>query len=204
MSSDKRDLIVVDTETTGLDVDKHWVLEVAAVNVRTGEELYFVPALPVGALDEAEGKALKLNGYFSRDVYAHRLSIETAWPYWLKLWDWLDGNTLGGSNPSFDAAMLNRSMQWCHNGIPTGYNKPEVPPFRPSPWHHRLADLSAYAAGGLGIEPTALPGLNVVCRSLQVENEAEHSALADARATAQCFAKLIARAQDRDAKAVTS
>lgn len=115
-----RELIVVDCETTGLDVESHWVLEVAAVNVRTGEELYFVPALPAGALDEADGKALKLNGYFARDVFAHRLDIASANAYWQQLWDWLDGNTLAGSNPAFDAAMLNRSAKWSHDYGPGG------------------------------------------------------------------------------------
>lgn len=195
--SDTRDLIVVDVETTGLDVNKHWVLEVAAVNARTGEELYFVPSLPVGALDEADGKALKINGYFSRDVYAHRLDSEASWKYWGQLWDWLDGNTLGGSNPTFDAAMLDRSMQWCFESLPRGYGKDEVSELRQSPWHHRLADLSAYAAGALHIPPTALPGLESVCRLLHVKNDAPHSALDDARATAECFRLLIAKAEDR-------
>jgi DNA polymerase III epsilon subunit-like protein len=181
--SDKRDLIVVDTETTGLDPEEHWVLEVAAINVTTGEELYFVPALPVGALDKADGKALKINGYFERGVYAHRIDVVSSEKYWDQLWDWLDGNTLAGSNPTFDAAMMNRSQHW---------NAPTVKTRQPSPWHHRLADLSAYAAGALGIPPTSLPGLDVVCRSLKVESEGAHSALGDARATAECFRRLIA------------
>lgn len=200
--SDKRDLIVVDTETTGLNPEKHWVVEVAAVNVTTGEELYFVPALPSGALDEADGKALKINGYFSRDVYAHRLDVASARGYWGQLWDMLDGNTLAGSNPTFDAAMLNRAALW--STVPTGYKtSTTADDFRPSPWHHRLADLSAYAAGALNIDPTALPGLEVVCRSLHVENEVQHSALSDARATAECFRKLIDRHRTGQEKAVT-
>jgi DNA polymerase-3 subunit epsilon len=194
--SDKRALIVVDVETTGLDVTEHWALEVAAVNVTTGDELYFVPALPSGALDEADGKALKLNGYFSRDVFAHRLDVKAANKYWRQLWDWLDGNTLAGSNPTFDAAMLNRAAQW--STMPEGsssmrYGEKVEEQLALSPWHHRLADLSAYAAGALGIEPTAMPGLDVVCRSLHVENLTPHSAMGDARATAECFRKLIDR-----------
>lgn len=193
-----RDLIVVDTETTGLNVEKHWVLEVAAINVATGEELYFVPALPQGALDEADGKALKLNGYFARDVFAHRLSTEGAEKHWRQLWDWLAGNTLAGSNPTFDAAMLNKAAQW--STMPSGSSSygrtPEQEQLALSPWHHRLADLSAYAAGALHISPTTMPGLDVVCQSLHVENLTPHSAMGDARATAQCFRTLIDRAND--------
>lgn len=197
--TDQRDLIVVDTETTGLDPEKHWVIEVAAVNVTTGEELYFVPALPQGALDEADGKALKINGYFSRDVYAHRLDTAAANKYWRQLWDMLAGNTLAGSNPTFDAAMLNRAALWSTIPKTSGYSTSnDDEQLTPSPWHHRLADLSAYTAGALHIEPTALPGLEVVCRSLHVKNEVQHSALSDARATAECFRALISRAQDRN------
>lgn len=196
--SDKRDLIVVDCETTGLDVEKHWVLEVAAVNVSTGDELYFVPALPQGALDEADGKALKINGYFERDVYAHRLDTEAANKYWRLLWEWLDGNTLAGSNPTFDAAMLNRSAAWSTytTGTPR-YGETQLEPLKPSPWHHRLADLSAYAAGALHIPPTELPGLEAVCDALHITNDMPHAALADAQVTAECFRQLAAKADDR-------
>lgn len=193
----ERALIVVDVETTGLDTNKHWVLEVAAVNVLTGEELYFVPALPVGALDEADGKAMKINGYFEREVFQHRLDAASSVGYWDRLWDWLSGNTLAGSNPSFDAAMLNRHHSW-------NTQTARTPGHPPSPWHHRLADLSAFAAGALGIRPTALPGLDVVCRSLHVENTDPHSALGDARATADCFRKLAERLADRNSEAVSA
>lgn len=201
MSSDKRDLIVVDTETTGLDVDRHWVLEVAAINVTTGEELYFVPALPSGALDSADGKALKINGYFERGVYAYRMDAEKTEKYWRQLWAMLKGNTLAGSNPTFDAAMMNRSALWFAPAAKPAYSSAALPepPLNPSPWHHRLADLSAYAAGALGIYPTELPGLDVVARSLHVEIDGAHSALGDARATAACFKALIETASQKDA-----
>lgn len=183
-----RELIVVDVETTGLDPVRHHVLEVAAINVTTGDELYFVPALPVGALDDADGKALKINGYFSRDVYAHRLDTATSEGYWDQLWDWLDGNTLAGSNPTFDAAMINNAQHWNASGRTTR---------RQSPWHHRLADLSAYAGAALHLAPNQLAGLAQVCEALNVENGCEHSALGDARATAECFQVLKGRYTDR-------
>lgn len=180
--TDKRQLIVVDTETTGLDVERHHVLEVAAINVTTGDELYFVPALPAGALDDADGKALKINGYFARDVYAHRLDTTSTENYWYQLWDWLAGNTLAGSNPTFDGAMLNRAQHWNAGGRTER---------RYSPWHHRLADLAAYAAGALHLAPNELVGLHDICQRLDVVNvEGEHTALGDARATAECFRKL--------------
>jgi len=83
----------------------------------------------------------------------------------------LAGNTLGGSNPRFDAAVLSRFIG-------------EV-------WHHRLADLSAYAAGRLDVALTEMPGLAAVCKQLDIVNGEEHSAYYDAIATVQCFKKLI-------------
>lgn len=181
--SDKRDLIVVDTETTGLNEEFHWPIEIAAINVATGEYLYFVPDLPSHALDHAEGMALKINRYFERGVFKKRLSRPDTINYYNELWDMLRGNTLAGSNPKFDASMLIRGyVETVH-----GDSAP--------PWHHRLADLSAYAAGALGLQPTELPGLNVVCDVLGVENEDAHSALGDARATAECFRRLAEKAE---------
>lgn len=172
-----RQLIVVDTETTGLDTAQHWPLEVAAINVATGEEFYFVPVLPGDALNQADGKAMQINRYFERGVYADRLSLAGTENAWLQLWDMLAGNTLGGSNPAFDAAMLNRGVQY-HGA--------------PSPWHHRLADLAAFAAPAMHLPPNELPGLDKVCQYLEVENEGDHTALGDARATAECFKRLTA------------
>lgn len=189
--SEKRDLIVVDTETTGLDPELHWVLEVAAINVTTGEEMYFAPFLPEGALDNAEGKAMKVNRYFERGVYEHRLDWETSATYWRKLWDWLKGNTLAGANPAFDAAMLNRSAIW---GTGRFHKSEGVPP---SPWHHRLADLEAYSAAALHLPPTELSSLSGICKALDVEIVDAHSALGDARATAECFRRLTQRYTDQ-------
>lgn len=182
----KRQLIVVDTETTGLIPGRHWPIEVAAVNVVTGEELHFVPALPEGALDHASGEALAINRYFERRLFAQRLAWNGTESRWDDLWEMLAGNTLGGSNPTFDADMIVRGYTSAiHGGFPSGT--------RPTPkpvWHHRLADLAAYAAGAFRLPPTELVGLGAVCERLGIQNEGEHTALGDARATAECFRKL--------------
>lgn len=180
--TDKRHLIVVDVETTGLDVNNDWPLEVAAINVTTGQELYFVPDLPQGALDNANGKALQINRYFERGVYARRLSKTDSDNRWRELWEMLAGNTLAGSNPTFDAAMLNRGYCWSNKTFGGE-----------SPWHHRLADLAAYAAPALHLAPNQLAGLADVCKKLGVELIDPHCAMADAQATAECFRILTDR-----------
>ena len=70
--------------------------------------------------------------------------------------------------------------------------KATAPNFAPALWHHRLADLAAYAAGALGIPPNELVGLGDICTRLDVDPGVAHSALDDAKATAECFRRLTA------------
>ncbi|PKQ59767.1 hypothetical protein B5566_02685 [Mycobacterium sp. MHSD3] len=171
-----RQLIVVDLETTGLDPQAHVPIEVAAINVATGEALTFVPYLEAMDLGHADGEALRINRYFERGVYKLMLNPTSTNEKWIALRNMLDGNTLGGANPRFDAAMLMRAMG--HAGK--------------EPWHHRLADISAYVAGARGRTPEELPGLAECCELLGVINHDPHSALGDAEATVACFHKAAA------------
>jgi DNA polymerase-3 subunit epsilon len=171
---DKRSLIVVDIETTGLDTQFHVPIEVAAINMDTDEILHFVPYLEPVHLGNASPDALRINRYFERGVYKNMLSPGDTNTWYGRLWKMLDGNTFAGSNPRFDAQMLTHTHQ-----------AGEV-------WHHRLADVSAYVAGALGLYPAELPGLADCCERLGVVNEGEHSALGDAKATVECFRKAAA------------
>ncbi|NKT99797.1 3'-5' exonuclease [Rhodococcus hoagii] len=170
-----RDLIVVDIETTSLDTEEAVVLEVAAINTTTGVELHFVPALPSGWLTKADPVSLSVNRYFERRLFDEELAEDQTLAYYATLVEMLQSNTFGGSNPRFDAAILARVLD--------GYGYATA-------WHHRLADLAAYTAGSIWLEPTDLPGLDRCCGLLGVVNEAPHSALGDARATAKCFERL--------------
>lgn len=167
-----RQLVVVDLETTGLS-KYAFPLEVAAINVDTGEELQFVPYVTDSVLGGADPKALQINRYYERGVWAEMLDADATKEKWDVLLNMLDGNTLGGSNPRFDAMIMAR--------------------FIGEPWHHRLADLSAYAAGCLDLSLNALPGLADVCKRLDITNHEEHSAYYDAQATAECFKALMRR-----------
>lgn len=173
-----RQLIVVDIETTGL-MGHHAILEVAAVYVETGVEMYFVPEVLPEKLGEADGDAMRINRYYERGVYRHMLTDRETQQNYRDLAEFLKGQTFGGSNPRFDADFIGREMANRLN-------------LSPEPWHHRLADLSAYAAGALGIPPNELAGLGDICQRLSVDPGIAHSALDDARATAECFRKLIA------------
>lgn len=171
----KRHLIVVDVESTGLDPKVHVPIEIAAINVDTGEVLSFVPYLSPNMLVLADPDALRINRYFERGVYKKALDEQGTANMYLGPWEFLRGNTLAGANPRFDAAMLVSG----HDRFTTA--KVE------EPWHHRLPDVSSYVAGALGIYAAELPGLADCCERLGGVNDVEHSALGDAKAAAECF-----------------
>ena len=168
-------MVVVDLESTGLDTARHVPLEVAALNVSTGERLVFVPFVPMHSIAEAEPEALAVNRYFERRLFVEMLDPERTEDAYRALGEMLLGNTFAGANPAYDSAMLLPYL------AAVGYSQP---------WHHRLADISAFAAAALHIPPTELPGLSSVCEKLGVVNSDPHSALGDVLATASCFAEI--------------
>lgn len=172
-----RDLIVVDLETTGLNPTIHKILEVAAINTATAEIIHFVPAISAEALGMADGYAMQINRYYERGAWKHALTEGATYEQYGRLGEMLTGNTFAGCNPRFDADFLAQMLN---------------SEFQPEPWHHRLADLSAYAAGALGIPPNELVGLGDICARLGVDPGVAHSALCDAKATAECFRRLTA------------
>jgi DNA polymerase III epsilon subunit-like protein len=172
----KREIIVVDVETTGFDPDRHETVEVAWWNLDTGERSHFVPVHDVPtALAGANIRSLQINRYIDRLAEAEQ---DTEYVELNRLWDQLNGNTLAGSNPRFDAGFLATMFQK-GNRLTT------------EPWHYRLWDLAPYAAGVLGLD--YLPGLDDVCKELGV-NRPDHSAEGDVTATGTCFTQLMGKA----------
>lgn len=169
-------LIVVDVETSGLDPITHDVLEVAAINLFTGDELRFVPTptrpdWPANAAPEA----LQVNRYYERGVYKDQVDTETTGKRWKTLADMLDGNILAGANPWFDAAFVDTALH--HWGIE---------PTR----RYQLRDLATYASGILRLDPSAPTSSATVFDKLGIINREPHSAYGDATATAAAFAAL--------------
>ncbi|GKT31740.1 hypothetical protein ADUPG1_002095, partial [Aduncisulcus paluster] len=142
-----RNLIVVDLETTGLG-PQCAPIEVAAINVDTGQVLQFVPHVDLSKVS-IEPQAFAINRYFDRGVYQKMLSPAETASMWCKVSAMLRDNTFAGSNPAFDARLVAGELT-----------------VQPT-WHHRLADLAAYAAPALGRDPSELPGLADVLAALK-------------------------------------
>lgn len=194
-----RQIIVVDVETTGLDPTRHSTIEVSYWNLSNDERDTFIPPHDVSTvLGRADVEALRVNRYIDRiagepqDTDYVDLSILHS-----QFTDWdeddvsEDGqaaethHVLAGSNPAFDAAFLAVLFGNLHDGTA-----------EPRPWHHRMLDLSAYAAGVLGLDVAELPGLRAVCELLGVE-PGDHTAEGDVTATGRCFRALFEKAGKR-------
>lgn len=179
------ELWVVDVETTGLDRNQHVPVEVAAISLKTGREIHFVPFITGEALDNAEPEAIRINRYYERALHKQQLDAIATLNCYQDLFELLDGRTLGGANPRFDADMLMAGYEHILAGE-TSVRKAE-------PWRYRLSDLSAYTAGLFQLDPAEPPGLAKCCELLGVTNTAEHTALGDARATRDCFRRAYER-----------
>ena len=180
-----RDVIVVDVETNGLDINRHQVVEVAWWNLGTSERGQFIPPHNVSdVLAQADIDALRINRYIDRIAGAEQDRIGEAA---FELGEALHGNTIAGANPAFDTRFLTKMF--------SGYQDREL--CGAPRWHHRLLDVSAYTAGVLGLPPTELPGLSAVCELLGVTNPAPHTAEGDVTATGNCFLRLFDRAGNR-------
>ncbi len=177
-----RQIVVVDVETNGLNPDRHIVVEVGWWNLMTEECGTFVPPHAWrDAVTGADLDALRVNRYLDRLAGDER---DTTGKAANELWHQLDGNTLAGANPAFDAAFLRNMFAEAYDLDDHGFDGPPQ-------WHHRLLDLSAYAAGVLNIPVTELPGLSTVCARLGIDHPRAHTADGDVYATVRCFQELF-------------
>lgn len=155
--------VYLDTETTGLDPDRHEVWEIAYA-IDDGPVLSaFVPH----SLATADREALELNGYWRRHVgrVDDRADLHARLA--------LDGATLVGANPAFDAAFLR--ARW---GV--------------TPWKYRLLDVEAYAMGALGFdEPRGLAAIREALVELGRDiPEPDHTAGGDVATVRACHLAL--------------
>lgn len=178
-------LIFVDTETTGLDVRKHHIWEVAVIVREPGLDDVELLWQVRPDLTEAEPKALEIGRYEERFVVPDgweaacvldgKATFRLTLPEFLTdLQDELRDGVLIGSNPAFDDRFLTALMQ--DHGMRT-------------PWHYRPDDVVAMAAGWLYAHGETA-ALGRPWKSYEISEavgvprptaEAGHTALGDAR-----------------------
>ncbi|MFW0790090.1 exonuclease domain-containing protein [Gordonia sp. CPCC 205333] len=191
--------VALDLETTNLDPQLAFPVEIAAVtydpdpNTTPGERsdpygftTDFVPAHDASIIHDAEPDALAVNRYYERQLYSVKSTpAETAREI-DRLIDQLDGATLVGANPAYDATVLWRYLidAWAPGA-------PAPAPTAP-PWHFRLYDVEVATRVALDLDYT--PGL-ARCRELLGlgPHGGAHTAIGDAWATLDVFHELEQR-----------
>lgn len=169
-------LVFLDTETTGLELH-HDIWEIAFA-IGDGEiESHILPH----SLKNADPVALELNGYWDRfpdGARAKDVGID------LELRQMLEGATIVGANPGFDAIRL--QLRW-----------------QAQPWHHRMIDISSMAVAVFGFMqktitgpdgnemsislPPGLIDVAVECRRFGEVPEPDHTAAGDVATLRACY-----------------
>lgn len=129
----KGDLVFIDIETTGLDWNKHSAIEIAWMAGDMEQPEVIFPYRYTGKGDQqpvwqqADPEAMEINDFFNR--YPNGVKDSDISDL-IRFLDVIEDSTLVGANVRFDARFIEKAY---------GFN--------PEPWHHRLFDLQAYAAG---------------------------------------------------------
>jgi hypothetical protein len=159
-------LVFLDTETTGLTLE-HDVWEIALAEGDGEVLVYQVPH----SLRNADPKALELNGYRARiNNLASQLSVQND----LLIASQLQGKTIVGANPSFDAYRLER--RWGR-----------------APWHYRLIDVESMAVPIFNLnKPFGLKGLveELTARGFEIP-ENDHTAAGDVKTVRAVYKALM-------------
>lgn len=140
--------LYLDTETTGLNPFLHEIWEIGWAFDDRPVESAVVPH----SLVTADPAALQMNRYYEQ---VHGRPVDTEVDLALK--QLLDGVTLVGANPAFDASFL--YARW---GI--------------APWKYRLLDIEVYAMPALGLDEPR--GLAFLAEQLEVVSP-DHTAAGD-------------------------
>lgn len=162
-------LIYLDTETTGLDPTRHEVWEIAFARQSGPVQSEVVSHVGISA----DPKALEIGGYHARAGYSYALPRSAHFEN--DVFQALQGNTLVGANPAFDAAFL--KARWGS-----------------APWKYRLLDIEAYAMGALGYDVPH--GLKGIAEDLRNDHGADiphpdHTASGDVATLRACHLALV-------------
>lgn len=170
--------LYLDTESTGLDVTRHFTWEIAYAI----DDEPVLAAVVTHSLVSADDKALEIGNYWERMHREPFSAYEGA--IWegemLRRLEGFDGTLyLVGANPAFDQEFL--KARW---GV--------------TPWHHRMIDVETYAMGcisplttdGISV-PQGLLGVCALLRDLGWEIPTpDHTAGGDVEATRAAFKAL--------------
>lgn len=173
----ERPLIFLDLETTGLSPQKHEILEIGAIKVKSEAPFDILEELEIKVkpehLETADPEGLKVAGY-SEEGWQGALSIKEALE---KLDQFGKDGVLVGYNVTFDWAFLDKAY--------TSLG-------RIDPFHYHRLDILSMAYFKLAFKTLKDKfSLGTVCQKLAIQREFQHRALYDAKATYLVFKQLF-------------
>lgn len=179
----KNNLAFIDTESTGLDFDKHELIELGGIvvsqdwtndshpNFEIVEEFNF--KIKPERIEDADPVALKVNRYDPKDwVFAYTL-FEA-----MKLF----------SEKTKDTIMVAHNLAFDFGFIQKAFSKTGI---ENTMHYHKLDTISIAYAKLRGNKSIDRFSLRALCEYFSIENKNAHSALSDARATFELYKKLL-------------
>lgn len=179
-------MIIIDTETGGLDPRRHALVEVGALHVETGAEFHRI-VKPYPSY-EMEPEALRKNGYTPEilmEIGTEEAEVVVDFAKWMlshPVQDW------AGSNPGFDRDFIHAAME--RHGM--AYRLPRRPVgVENLAW---MADQMGVIVLPVGKDGRKSAGLDSVLKALGMEDRGDnpHDALGDCRLTRDVLQKLLA------------
>jgi DNA polymerase III epsilon subunit-like protein len=180
----RHNLAFIDTETTGLNADKHEIIQIGCVVVSqtwdNGRPSQFEVLEEIELkikpenLKDADPVALRVNGYNEADwIFAH--DLKTAMGVLAKA---TADSIMVSHNITFDYAFLEKAFR--KTGIENRMH------------FHKLDTISLAFAKLHAKEDVERFSLQFLCDYFGIENKKAHTALSDARATFELYKKLMA------------
>lgn len=154
-------LAFVDTETTGLDPERHEIWEVGLI-VHDQEHHWWLPV----DLGRADGRALAIGQFHDRYPDTNVTGFAPLHAFAAEFAELTRGRHLVGAVVSFDEERLRKLLR-ANRACPE--------------WHYHLVDVEALVAGKLGIAPPWDSNALSAKAGVDPEQFDRHTALGDAR-----------------------
>lgn len=178
----KHKLAFIDIESTGLNVDRHEIIQIGIVLVSqnwTGNRPEFEVLEEIELkvkperIEDAEQAALRVNGYDPSEwVFAYTL------PEAMKIFsEKTEGAIMVGHNIAFDFGFIDKAFR--------------ITGFTNKMHYHKLDTVSMAFAKLYHNEDVDRFSLQYLCDHYGIKNKRAHSALPDARATFELYQKLL-------------
>ena len=165
--------VIVDIETTGLDCNKDKIIEIAACKIRNKEIIDEFSSLVNPGINIPK-EIEELTG-ISNEMVAESPDIKTVLKQFIKF---CDDCTLVAHNAKFDISFINNATK--ENSIN----------FTP-------CYIDTLALARFLLPEYRCHKLSVLCRELEIENDSEHRAASDAKATAKFLVKFFGMLEEK-------